>query len=122
MQSFNEIVMEFNTLIHHQKFLEAIDQFYHPDIISQDNDKKATVGTESLRHEVRQFIANVQIHKIELVSLVIENNLSVTNWYYSFTHKQYGSFDQHQFSIQRWNGNKIVQEHHMYATPDKAIV
>lgn len=88
MQSFNEIVMEFNSYVHHQKFLEALDKFYHSKVVSADNDKTPIVGIDNLRYQVKNFIDNVQIHKIELVSLLIENNLSVTNWYYALDHKQ----------------------------------
>ena len=114
MQSFNEIVMEFNSYIHHQKLLEALNTFYHADIISADNDKTPIVGIDNLRNEVKHFVEHAQIHKIELVSLLIENNLSVTNWYYSFDHKTIGRIDHHQLSVQRWKDNKIIQEHHLY--------
>lgn len=114
MQSFNEIVMEFNSYVHHQKLLEALDRFYHSEVVSADNDKLPIVGLDNLRSEVKMFMDNTQFHKIELVSLLIENNLSVTNWYYSLDHKQIGHIDHHQFSVQRWRDNKIIQEHHMY--------
>jgi hypothetical protein len=114
MQSFNEIVMEFNTYIQQQKFLEALDKFYHADVISAVNDNAPVVGINSLRNEVKLFMEDTQIHVIELVSLVMEKNLSVTNWYYSMEHKQIGVMDHHQFSVHRWKDNKIIQEHHLY--------
>lgn len=116
MQSFNEIVTEFNSYIHQQRFLEAIDKFYHPNIISADNDAALVNGIEALRTEVKRFVENTNFQKIEIVSLLIEKNLSVTNWYYAFDHKQMGSVDHHQFSMQRWQDNKIIQEQHFYAS------
>ncbi|MET0243929.1 MAG: nuclear transport factor 2 family protein [Flavitalea sp.] len=115
MPAINEVVMQFNELIHQQKFLEAIDQFYHPDVISGDNSNPPIIGTEKLKASVQHFIENATIHKIEIVSLLIEKDLSVTNWFYAFDHKDLGSAEHHQFSMQRWKDNKIVQEQHFYA-------
>lgn len=114
MQSFNEIVMEFNNYVQEQKFLEAIEKFYHPEVISCENNGTPVVGIDRLRSELKLFLKNTQIHKIEVVSLLIENGLSVTNWYHSFDHKENGHVDRHQFSLQRWSGNKIVQEQHVF--------
>lgn len=46
--------------------------------------------------------------------MLIENNLSATNWYYAFEHKESGSVNRHQLSVQRWKDDKIVQENHFY--------
>jgi hypothetical protein len=106
--------MEFNSYIHDKKFLDALDKFYHPEVVSAVNEKAPVVGIDNLRNAVGQFMENAHFHKIEIVSLLIENNLSVTNWYYSFEHKQYGAIDHHQFSVQRWKDNTIIQEQHFY--------
>lgn len=114
MQSFNEIVMEFNSYVQQQRFVEAIEKFYHPEVISCENNEKPVVGIDRLRSEAELFLKNTKIRKIEVVSLLIENGLSVTNWYYSFENNKNGDVDRHQFSLQRWSGNKIVQEQHVF--------
>jgi len=112
MQSFNQIVTEFNSYIHQQKFFEALDRLYHSEVVSADNDEKQIVGIDRLRYQIKQFIDKAQIHKIELVSLHIEDKLSAANCCYSLDHKEFGRIEHHQFSVQRWKDNKIIQGHH----------
>lgn len=114
MTTFSEIVFEFNHLVQQNKFVEALDQFYDDKVVSTDNLNPPNVGIEALRAEVDNFIENATIEKVELVSIIIENNLSVTNWHYKFKHKQFGNIDTHQLSVQRWANNKIIQENHFY--------
>lgn len=114
MTNFSDIVLAFNSLVQQNKFIEALDKFYTDDVVSTDNLNPPNIGITALRKEVENFIENATIEKVELVTLIIKNDLSVTNWYYKFDHKKFGKIDTHQLSVQRWKNNKIIQEHHFY--------
>lgn len=114
MATFHKMVLEFNRLLSHQKFIEALD-FYDDDVVASDNLNASVKGKSSLRKQMEDFIENATIEAIEVVSLSSEDNLSFTNWYYSFEHKIQGRFSGHRFSVQRWKNNKIIQEHHFYS-------
>ncbi len=114
METFNGTVVAFNLLIQQNNFIDALHRFYDDEVVSADNLNPPHVGKAALKAEVENFMANATIHKIELVSVMIENNLSVTNWYYNFDPKKLGEISAHQLSVQRWKNNKIIQENHFY--------
>lgn len=113
MSTFHKIVLEFNRLLSQQKFVEALD-FYDNEVVSTDNLNSPVIGKSSLRTQMEDFIENATIEAIEVVSLISEDNLSATNWYYAFEHKRLGKVNGHRFSVQRWKNNKIIQENHFY--------
>lgn len=116
MENFDQIVVEFNSLIKSYSFLEALHKFYHLDVISADNSNPSIVGLSNLIKETEHFIENAQIEFIVLRSITVEENLTVSNWHYKFTHKTFGLIDTNQISVQRWRDGKIFQEHHFYMT------
>jgi SnoaL-like polyketide cyclase. len=114
MTKFTDTVKEFNSLVQQFKFVEAVDRFYDQDIISTDNSGEPTKGMENFRKAVENFVSNSVIEKLELLSTIVEENLSVAHWHYIFTHKKFGKLDYKQISVQRWKNGKIIQEHHFY--------
>lgn len=114
MENFNDTVLAFNLLVQQNRFMEALDRFYDDEVISTDNLNPPNVGRAALTAEMQDFIANATIKKVELVSIIVEDNLSVSNWYYVFDHKKFGKINTHQLSVQRWKDNKIIQENHFY--------
>lgn len=113
MTSFHKTVVEFNRLLTQHKFLETL-AFYDDEIISTDNLNPPVIGIAALKEKTERFIENATIEAIEIVSLLSEDNLSVTNWWYSFTDNKIGKVAGHRFSVQRWKNNKIIQENHFY--------
>lgn len=114
MTSFHKTVIEFNRLLTQHKFLESLD-FYDAEVVTTENLLPPTVGIVALQQKTQQFLKDSTIESIEVVSLLSEDNLSVTNWWYSFTDKNLGKIAGHRFSVQRWKNNKIIQENHFYA-------
>lgn len=113
MTSFHKTVIEFNQLLTQHKLLESLD-FYDEEIVSTENLQPPVIGKFALQQKTELFIQNSSIESFEVVSLLSEDNLSVTNWWYSFTDKNLGKKAGHRFSVQRWRNNKIIQENHFY--------
>lgn len=111
--TFHKTALAFNQLVSQQKFIEAL-KFYDDNVVSTDNLNPPVIGLSSLEAKTIDFIENAKIETIEIVSLLSENNLSATNWYYAYEHKTLGKFSGHRFSVQRWKDNKIIQENHFY--------
>ncbi|MBU3026374.1 nuclear transport factor 2 family protein [Zobellia galactanivorans] len=114
MTKFENTVKEFNSLVQQFKFIQAVDKFYDQNIISTDNNNEPTKGIENFRKAVENFIANSEIEKLELISTIVDKDLSVAHWHYIFTNKNFGRLDYKQISVQRWKDGKIVQENHFY--------
>ena len=113
MKTFHKVVLDFNQLVAQHQFLEALD-YYHEEVTSADNLQPAIKGLAALQQKTQEFVENASIESMEVVSLLSEDNLSVTNWWFAFTHKTLGSLSGHRISVQRWKDNKIIQEHHFY--------
>ena len=111
--TFHKIALEFNSLIAHRQFMETLD-YYDEDVMVADNLDNPVVGKAAWRTRVQDFADNASINTIEVVSMSSEENLSFTNWYYSFEHPRLGKFSGHRFSVQRWRDGKIIQENHFY--------
>ena len=111
--SFHKVVLAFNSLLTQHKLLEALD-FYDSEIIAADNLHQPVAGLAALKEKTADFIENTTIEAMEVVSLLSEENLSVTNWWVAYTHKKFGRVAGHRFSVQRWKDNKIIQENHFY--------
>jgi hypothetical protein len=114
MTKFIETVKKFNTLVQQYKFIEAVDEFYDVNIVSTDNNNEPTKGIENFRKAVENFISNSEVEKLELLSTIVDENLSVAHWHYIFTNKMFGKLDYKQISVQRWKNGKIIQENHFY--------
>ena len=106
MATFHKTVLTFNSLIAEQKFREALD-FYDDDIVVADNLEAPVRGKAALRKQVDDFAENASVEAIEVVSLSSEDDISFTNWYFSFNHKTKGPFSGHRFSVQRWTNKKL---------------
>jgi len=115
MKTLNSTVVAFNSLIQQNKFKEALDEFYADEVVFTTNLNSPAIGIAAFRTVVEEFMQNAKIEKVELVSLMMEKDLSVTNWYCALDHKKFGSIDMHQLSVQRWKDNKIIQENHFYS-------
>lgn len=113
MVTFHKTVLEFNSLISQQKFIESLS-FYDDGVVVADNLNAPINGKALLQKQIEEFVEGATIEAIEVVSLSSEEDLSFTNWYYSFGHTSLGKFSGHRFSVQRWKNNKIIQEHHFY--------
>lgn len=114
MDDFRNVVNQFNTLVQQGRFIEALDEFYDETIISADNTNPPIQGKENLRKAIEKFLSSSLIVKITPEESITDEGLSVTKWHYVFEHNKLSHFDYRQISVQRWNNNKIIQEHHFY--------
>ncbi len=113
----HQAVLAFNHLIVQRKFDEALE-FYAEKIVVTHNTDTPVKGINDLKHWMNNFVKANTIESIEVVSLLTEDSLSVTNWYIAYTDKQGNKTNGHRFSVQRWIDNKIVQESHFYKVDD----
>ncbi|HZY80347.1 MAG TPA: nuclear transport factor 2 family protein [Cyclobacteriaceae bacterium] len=109
MKTFNSAVVSYNSLIQQHKFKEALDSFYADEVVFSVNSNQPHSGIGAFRALIESFTQGMKIEALELVSLTIEKNLSVTNWYCALDHTKFGSMNMHYLSVQRWKNNKIIQ-------------
>lgn len=116
MKTLKQTVDELNELIVQFKFEEALDKFYHNDVISVENESAPTVGLPAYRVSARKYIDSVSNYSAQLKNMIVSNDMSVCEWHYKFDHEQWGKWDTVQLSVQRWKDGKIMHERHHYKT------
>ena len=116
MKSLKETVEEFNTMIENQQWEKALSTFYDENIISVDNEGEPLQGLDKLKNGLKEFEGKTSDTSVTFKNVIVSDDMSVTEWHYIFTHKDWGKFDYDQLSLQRWKDGKIVHERHHYKT------
>ena len=112
--ALSKTLNELNHLVTQFKFEEALDKFYDEDVISVENENPPTVGLPAYRVSAKKYLSSISNQSAKLLSMIVSDNMSVTEWHYKFDHKEWGKWDAIQLSVQRWKNGKIVHERHHY--------
>jgi len=65
---------------------------------------------------MQQFLGSISNQSAKLIESIVSADMSVTEWHYTFNHKDWGARDFREISIQRWKDGKIIHERHHYKT------
>jgi hypothetical protein len=115
MRTIKENITQLNNLVLAGKALEAFEQFYHPDVVMQENENPPTIGKEANRIREIEFFNNITAFRsAEVQGLAIGENLTTVIWKYDYTHKQWGVRNYTQASVQRWQNGQIIKEQFFY--------
>jgi hypothetical protein len=109
-----EHVAAFHALVQQFRYEEAHDQFYHEDLVKHENESAPTIGLVAHRAEMRQFLSSIRNANAELRQVIVSDDMSVAEWYYTFEHAQWGARAFAQVSVQRWRDGRIYHERHHY--------
>lgn len=106
---------ELNRLITEGKMMEALDKYYHDDVVMQENEQAPIITKEANRKQELEFLDNI----IEFRSALIEGigvgeGISYVIWKYDYTHWQWGVRKYTQVSVQEWKDGKIIREKFVY--------
>ena len=115
MKDLRTLVDELNQMIMEGKILEAFDKFYHQDVVMQDNDYPQRVGKDVCRQFEEEFINQmVEFRGARVVSTIISDDISAVEWWFDYTHKDWGTRNYTQVTVQRWKNGQIVEEKFYY--------
>ncbi len=114
--SLTENVQQLNHMILQGKLLEAFDRFYADEVTMQENENAVTVGKDGCRLNEEAFVGGItEFRHAEVKNILISDNLTVVEWVFDFTHKDWGVRRYTQVSVQRWNNNgQIINEKFYY--------
>ena len=109
-------VNQLNQMIQTGKVLEAFEQFYADDIVMQENENTPTIGKQACRANEERFVNGIlEFRKADIKNVIISQNLSVVEWDFDYTHKDWGKRSYTQLAVQRWNDDgQIVNEKFYY--------
>ncbi|RMF61904.1 MAG: nuclear transport factor 2 family protein [Bacteroidetes bacterium] len=116
--SLRERVDELNRMILQGKILEAFEQFYADDVVMQENDEEPRVGKAVNRAYEEAFVNGLTEFRgarLENVAVDEEKGVAFCEWFFDYTHKDFGSRTYHQVARQIWKDGKIVNERFYHA-------
>ncbi len=114
MKNLATKVQAFTNLVKDFRYQEALDQFYHPEIVKHENEQAPTIGLDKYKQEMVQFQAAISNPQAQVLNLLVSDEVSVVEWRYQFDHREWGPRDFREVSVQRWRDGKIVHERHYY--------
>lgn len=115
MTTLLEKISDLNDLVLQGKALEAFDKYYHDDVVMQENENAPTIGKESNRKREEEFFSSItEFRGARPLKVSIGEDVTMVQWHYDYTHKDWGVRNYTQVSVQEWKDGKIVKEQFFY--------
>ena len=106
---------DLNDLVLQGKALEAFEKYYHDDVVMQENESAPTIGkSANLQREIEFFSAITEFRSAKPLKVTVGENVSMVQWHYDYTHKDWGVRNYSQVSVQEWKDGKIIREQFFY--------
>jgi ketosteroid isomerase-like protein len=110
-----ERVQAFVALVEGAHYVEALEQFYHPDASMQDNQRPPRVGRDLLIADERATMARFASMKTDPVTdLFVDGDKVVIRWRFTFTPSEGPPMVMEEIALQRWAGDRIAEERFFY--------
>lgn len=108
-------VDQLNQMILEGKILDAFEKFYADDVVMQDNNYPARDGKDLNRQYEEAFVNGLtEFRDAKVISTLVSDDMAVTEWWFDYTHKDYGVRNYRQLAVQRWKDGRIVEEKFYY--------
>lgn len=114
-QELQPLVQDLNNMILEGKIIDAFKKYYAPNIKMQDNDYPVREGfEENLSYEHAFVNGLTEFRGAKVLNTLISDGMAVVEWWFDYTHKDYGVRNYRQLAVQRWKDGKIVEEKFYY--------
>lgn len=115
MKDLRTSVDQLNQLILEGKILEGFEKFYDDEVVMQDNDYPQRVGKDISRQFEEDFVNGLtEFRGAKVINTIISDGVAVVEWWFDYTHKDFGVRNYNQVSVQRWKNGKIIEEKFYY--------
>ena len=108
-------VEAFVALVEDARYVEALEQFYHPHATMQDNQQEPRRGLERLIADERATMARFAEMKTDPVTdLLIDGDKVLVRWRFTFTPAEGTPVILEELALQCWEGDRIAEERFFY--------
>ena len=115
MSSLVEKIHNLNQLVLQGKVMEAFETYYDEAVVMQENEMEPTVGKEANRNREEEFSRNLlEFRAAKPLKVTVGDNVTMVEWHFDFTHKEWGVRNYNQVSVQEWQDGKIIKEKFYY--------
>ena len=117
MSALLEKIDDLNDLVLQGKALEAFEKYYHEDVVMQENENTPTIGKVANREREQEFFAAItEFRCAKPMKVTVGEAITMVQWKYDYTHKDWGVRKYSQVSVQEWKDGKIIREQFFYGT------
>lgn len=110
-----ERVLALVTMVEEGKYVEAIEEFYTPDATMQENNQPPRGGREVLIAGERKVLAaHKKVRTEPGSSFLLDGDRVVVHWRFVFTRPDGKRLRMEELALQRWRGDRIVEERFYY--------
>lgn len=115
MTSKKSLIDELNNMLLQGRTMEAFEKFYADNVVMQENANTPTVGKEANRVREEKFLSDlIDFRSAKLLEVAYGDDVTMTKWAYDYTHREWGTRNYTQISVQHWSNNHIVKEEFFY--------
>jgi hypothetical protein len=108
-------VRAFVDLVEQAKYVEALEQFYHPHASMQDNQQEPRRGLERLIADEKATMARFALMKTDpATDLLVDGDKVTIRWKFTFTPADGPPMVMEEIALQRWEGDRIAEERFFY--------
>lgn len=116
MATVKENVEGLNHMILKGEILDAFDKFYSEDVVMQENVSDPVSGKAANRINEEAFVNGMTAFRgAEVKNVIINDAIAIIQWHFDYDHKDWGTRNYDQVSVQRWDGDQIVYEKFYYS-------
>jgi hypothetical protein len=110
-------ITDLNKMIIEGRALEGFDKYYHNGVIMQENESVPTIGKIRNREREAEFLNSItQFRRAVPLSVTVGENVTMVEWHFDYTHKDWGIRNYKQISVQKWLDGKIISEKFYYGS------
>jgi ketosteroid isomerase-like protein len=110
-------IEDLNQMVLSGKALEAFDKYYADNVVMQENNQEPFVGKAFNRKREEEFFSSItELRGIEVTGVAVGDNVTMVEWFFDYTHKEWGEKKYHQVAVQRWENGQIVSERFYYGS------
>jgi ketosteroid isomerase-like protein len=102
-------------IVEQGRYIDALESFYSDDASMQENLDPPRRGRTNLIDGERRIMAGfraIRTRKVE--TFFVEGDKAVIHWVFDFVGHDGSTFTQDEIALQRWQGDKIVEERFYY--------
>ena len=117
MNTLLEKISTINDMILQGNALDAFEEYYHEDVVMQENDNPAIIGKNANRKREEEFFASItEFRSAQPLKVTIGEDTTMVEWHLDYTHKDWGVKNYTQVAVQEWKDGKIINEKFYYGS------
>ena len=117
MNTLLKKISAINDMILQGNALDAFEEYYHEDVVMQENDNPAIIGKNANRKREEEFFASItEFRSAQPLKVIIGEDTTMVEWHFDYTHKDWGIKNYTQVAVQEWKDGKIINEKFYYGS------